>query len=1050
MNRFSSIFLILVVCASCFLPVSHPLAGTVRRYIEDFSTQQYNDASSTTARWYDGSLGLHPFVPTLVAGIDTLGFSRDLFVDGNHVFLAGGLLGLQVIDILDPANPKHVGQYDTPGFSSDVYVSGDHVFVADGLSGLLSIDISSPSQPKLAGAYITPGFSRGVTVEGKYAYIADGELEGDARLLVVNVSDPTQPNLAGSMSVAGLAIGSFVAGDFLYFAGGPGGLHIIEITDPRNPVLRATYPTSTYARNVVVAEGRAYLANAESGLLVIDVTDPANPTLLASYDTPNYAFGLAVSGNQVRVADDENGVQAFDINTLGVPTLRSTTDTPAKAIGIVTKGGYTYVADGLSGLQIIRTGELAALNTGVGGIGYGTVSIVSDGSMAYLLDQAGFSLVDATTAQVVDTRAVVVGDDGDIDVAGPNAFVVTGDSTLLVFDVSDQTNPAPPASFRTGGEAIGVAVRGDHAFVAEGATGLEVVDISNPSNMSRAALLALPGLPRRVVLHGPHALVASEGYGLVVVDVSDPSMPAQVGEHADGIDANDIAIDGNHAFVSTGNGLRVFDITDPVKPTPITNIATPGDATSVAVSGDIAVVGDRLIAPPAAIHAFDIADPSAPVLIGTIGASNVRDVCILGNYACVADDDLGMRLVEIFHDIFDRSRNVAQSLDVHGATSEILRARLTTQQVDSINWQLTSNATPWQDVVHDGSWQHLESPGNELRWRSTHHYVGQSEPLVLGLELEWLYHHPSIDSIVDVPGDEGGWVNLHFARSGHDFIDDSTPITQYVVYRRSNDPPPAQAAQAAGPLGSALPPGSWDVVAQFAAGAEDQYIATVETHGDSADGTAPSVYAVAAETPAAPVFCSPPDSGYSVDNRIVIAVFDAARESSAIKLTWSVGGSISGFNIYRSLEQSTGFEKINSALLSAAENTFVDETVDRGKTYWYQLGVIDPDGNETLSGLVSEKVPIASFALYQNHPNPFNPTTTITYEIPASGHVSLQIFDVGGRLVRSLINQSQIAGRQAIDWDGTDSQNRSVASGIYFYRLRAVGLEQTRKMTLLE
>ena len=89
-----------------------------------------------------------------------------------------------------------------------------------------------------------------------------------------------------------------------------------------------------------------------------------------------------------------------------------------------------------------------------------------------------------------------------------------------------------------------------------------------------------------------------------------------------------------------------------------------------------------------------------------------------------------------------------------------------------------------------------------------------------------------------------------------------------------------------------------------------------------------------------------------------------------------------------------------------------------------------------------------SLTLFQNHPNPFNPSTTISYELGVDGPVDLQIYDVAGRLVRSLFSGTESAGRQQKVWAGRDDQGRSVASGVYFYRLSVDGQTQTRRMLL--
>ncbi|HEX7078429.1 MAG TPA: cell surface protein SprA [Candidatus Eisenbacteria bacterium] len=88
--------------------------------------------------------------------------------------------------------------------------------------------------------------------------------------------------------------------------------------------------------------------------------------------------------------------------------------------------------------------------------------------------------------------------------------------------------------------------------------------------------------------------------------------------------------------------------------------------------------------------------------------------------------------------------------------------------------------------------------------------------------------------------------------------------------------------------------------------------------------------------------------------------------------------------------------------------------------------------------------------LRQNHPNPFNPSTTISYSLPAEMRVRLVIFDVQGRFVRELVNRAQIAGTREAVWNGRDAGDRPVPSGIYFFRLEAGGASLTRRMVLVK
>jgi hypothetical protein len=97
----------------------------------------------------------------------------------------------------------------------------------------------------------------------------------------------------------------------------------------------------------------------------------------------------------------------------------------------------------------------------------------------------------------------------------------------------------------------------------------------------------------------------------------------------------------------------------------------------------------------------------------------------------------------------------------------------------------------------------------------------------------------------------------------------------------------------------------------------------------------------------------------------------------------------------------------------------------------------------------SSTLPIA-FSLGQNQPNPFNPTTEISYAIPEAAHVSLEVFNVVGQKVKTLVDDYQSAGRYRVQWTGTDDHENSLASGVYLYRLNADTFSDCKKMMLLK
>ena len=91
-----------------------------------------------------------------------------------------------------------------------------------------------------------------------------------------------------------------------------------------------------------------------------------------------------------------------------------------------------------------------------------------------------------------------------------------------------------------------------------------------------------------------------------------------------------------------------------------------------------------------------------------------------------------------------------------------------------------------------------------------------------------------------------------------------------------------------------------------------------------------------------------------------------------------------------------------------------------------------------------------SFALHQNHPNPFNPTTNINYSLEFDDHVSLIIYDLNGREINQLVNINQPAGHKSVAWNATDSFGKPVSAGVYLYQIQAGAFIETRKMVLLK
>ncbi|MBI3787721.1 MAG: T9SS type A sorting domain-containing protein [Ignavibacteriales bacterium] len=111
----------------------------------------------------------------------------------------------------------------------------------------------------------------------------------------------------------------------------------------------------------------------------------------------------------------------------------------------------------------------------------------------------------------------------------------------------------------------------------------------------------------------------------------------------------------------------------------------------------------------------------------------------------------------------------------------------------------------------------------------------------------------------------------------------------------------------------------------------------------------------------------------------------------------------------------------------------------------YSAAVSAPSSVERLGNGVPN-----AFTLAQNYPNPFNPSTTVRFDLPRDSHVRINVFDITGKELARLVDETKSAGSYVTQWDGRDSRGVAVSSGTYFYRLETQGYTSTKKMVLLK
>ncbi|HEX9653973.1 MAG TPA: FlgD immunoglobulin-like domain containing protein, partial [bacterium] len=194
---------------------------------------------------------------------------------------------------------------------------------------------------------------------------------------------------------------------------------------------------------------------------------------------------------------------------------------------------------------------------------------------------------------------------------------------------------------------------------------------------------------------------------------------------------------------------------------------------------------------------------------------------------------------------------------------------------------------------------------------------------------------------------------------------------------------------------------------------------------------------------------------------VELVAFNATVDGQDAHLDWITATETNnfGFDIERrSLNREwtkLGFIPGNGTTTRPSRYEFVDRSLQSG-TYDYRLKQIDTDGAFEYSEMVTATIgQPTTFALAQNFPNPFNPSTEIQYQLAAAENSSqqrtlLKIYNILGQEVRTLVNEEQPAGFYSFTWDGRGDDGQRLSSGIYVYRLQSGKFVATRKMLLVQ
>jgi hypothetical protein len=776
-----------------------------------------------------------------------------------------------------------------------------------------------------------------------------------------------------------------------------------------------TAGTPFAASGVAVSGDYAFVTDVAAGLLVVDTSDPASPRTVASLELPGVPEQISLSDTLLATACGDSGIAFAGVTSPLQPHLLGTIRPVDRVLDVALTGAYLFAA----------------------------------------CDSAGLAVVDASRpdAPRLVSRIDLSGSCGAVVVADGHAFVAAGAAGLHIVDVSDPAVPLWVGGLPTDHPAIDLTIVGERILLTVRNEGVLVVDRSDPANLILVTKVVTNASPYGIVASGGIACVGETLPDVIeLIDLANPDAPEVKGTLNPFAVPWGMALVGGRLYVAdTIGGLQMYDLPTATMPDPIGSASLAGSGRSLAALGHRAyVVGAT------GFQVFDITDPSSPSVLGELADGWLTGgIAIAGNHAYITSARDGFLIVDLTNpralvldgrlDGHSRGKSLALAgehlflVDQRGRGIQI--CDISDPRVPAIVGALDTPGTAW-DVSVSGHVLYVADDDAGLT------IVDISDP-----------HSPSIIGRLDTPyratgvAAAGDTVYLLERERGLRIVDASDPRSPHTI-------------------GGVRSPGSVRSIAlagRYAYLAADnsdlQVVDLANLTNPRSVGSPHAAWRVVGVAVAGDGVCFVTDSGllgiYQAqcggEVPPLVTGLDAIPLSGAIRIRWQAGvpEQTLGYVVSRAEgadppEDSYVAIDPDRLIPGAGPWEFLDRDIDPSTTYSYRVLTMLPGEDSELSGPVSTTSSDAPpLELLNPRPNPSRGTTILRYDLPETGTARLEILDVSGRRIRSLVDGTVRWGANEENWDGRDDSGHPVASGRYFVRLAWNGRHAERTLTLL-
>lgn len=953
--------------------------------------------------------------PQLISeSIHTAGLVLDLCYDytTQRLYVAAGEGGMEIWDVQNPAAPVKLVNfevlyygYETPVEHIGVY--GNYAIVACSWGYVHSIDVSDPTNPvqvSFNGTMGNPAHDLFVSPDGQ-AHTTGAQ---------AYVRFAIQPD--GTLNTSGYMYFTYGAGavygnEAYAYVGYSGYLYILSYT---NPIPLSSTNMGESINDIVVKGNLAYVIT-YSGMQIWDISNPNSPSFVGQSSEANYGIKLAVAEGYAYVAKSSYGLSIVEIGNGTSPVEVGSYDVLGITFDAFIRGKYAYLAHVEDGMLVVDLSDIA----------------------------------NPTLIGQYDTPDLAY----DVSVSGNYAYVADLMGGLRVADVSDPGNPTEVGVLDSV-NVYKVAVSGSYAYIVNyldpnDPYWVSVVDISNPANPVLKGSIQMPGTVWELTPFGNYVFVAAGDDGIRVVDVSNPDAPAEVAVFT-APSVLDITIQGHYAYFAAADwqgGFGILDISDPENPL-LESLYNP---TGWFHPFDVTVVGNYAwLADPAGVetvHLFDIADPADPIEIDSFDPpGGLYDIFAVDSLVYLSDGAAGLQILEnLLYSV--PGGNVTWQSQNSGTTEILLSVYFADENT---GWAVGEGGT----ILNTGD-------GGQ-------HWTSQTS----GTSND-LYSIYFADASTGWTVGDGGTI-LHTTNGGSNWAPQSSGTGEFLASVKFIN---QTTGWVVGDYGTVLKTTNGGNNWQPQNSGTNYHLFSLDFVDADNGWCVVDDYGVILKTTNGGNSWQSVSTGNS--NLLFALDFASANVGWVVGMFGTIQKTTDGGNTWQDQTgvfppdwlYSVSFVDENTGW-TVGFNGKVQKTTDGGQNWTaqisgtpYQLNsvyfadelhgwAVGEDGTiiKAASGVtaIDDKPPVQpkDFVLYNNYPNPFNPTTTIDFYLPHAGRVRLSIFNILGQEVKELANGDFTAGNHEVVWDGTNSAGTKVASGIYFYALQTGDVRIIKKMVL--